>query len=137
MILLDTNVLSELLRPDPDQRVIDWVDAHTDQAHVPAQVLAEILYGARLLEDHRRRSTLMHAIGLQLIRFDDRIVPFDRAAAESYGPLKARMRQAGTPLPEVDAQIAATAMAHEAPLATRNLKDFERTGIALIDPWSA
>ena len=137
MILLDTNVVSQPLRASGSARVNDWIRTNFDQVGIPVLAVSEIVYGIELIDDWERRIQLTNAMAVMRQRFDDRFVPFDTAAAEAHGWLKARMRRSGTPLPELDSQIAAIAISRNAKLATRNTKDFERTGIELIDPWQA
>lgn len=137
MILLDTNVLSQPLRKDGERRVIDWLDANDAEIVIPAQSIAELVYGYEKLEFSRRRMELHDTVFALLTRYRDRILSFDRAAAEAHGWLVARMERAGTPLPFADSQIAAIAISRAATVATRNTKDFQRAGVALIDPWQA
>ena len=137
MIVIDTNVLSQPLRDNGEQRVIDWLDANDAEIVIPAQSIAELVYGYEKLDYSRRRTELHNAVFALLTRYRDRILSFDRAAAETHGWLIAKMEKAGTPLPFSDSQIAAIAISRAAPVATRNTKDFERTGVRLIDPWLA
>ena len=135
MILLDTNVVSQPLRANGSTKVNDWIRANFDQVGIPVLAISELVYGVELIEDWERRVQMTNALAVMRPRFDDRLVPFDLAAAEAHGWLKARMRRAGTVLPEIDSQIAAMAISRNAKVATRNTKDFERTGVELIDPW--
>ena len=137
MILLDTNVVSQPLQANGSAKVNDWIRSNFGQVGIPVLAISEIVYGIELIDDWERRIQLTNAMAVMRQRFDDRFVPFDTAAAEAHGWLKARMRRAGTVLPEIDSQIAAIAISRNATLATRNTKDFERTGIDLIDPWQA
>ena len=137
MIIVDTNVLSQPLREDGEQRVIDWLDANDEQVRLPAQAIAELVYGYERLDHGRRRTELHDAIFALLTRYRDRILPFDRAAAEAHGWLYARLQKEGRTVPFSDSQIAAIAIARGARIATRNTSDFERTGVQLIDPWQA
>lgn len=137
MIIIDTNVLSQPLREDGERRVIDWLDAHDEQVGIPAQAIAELVYGYEKLEFGRRRTELHDAVFSLLTRYRDRIVPFDRAAAEAHGWLYAKLERQGRVLPFADSQIAAIAISRAASVATRNVKHFAPTGIAVIDPWAA
>lgn len=137
MILLDTNVLSQALRTHGEPRVNAWMSANVEHIAIPTLAISEIVYGIELIDDYDRRLTLTNALATLRLRIDDRYVPFDLAAAETHGWLKARMRRAGTPLPETDSQIAAIAISRNAILATQNIRDFERTGVELINPWVA
>ena len=137
MILIDTNVLSQPLRLNGSRRVNDWITANFDEIGIPVLAISELVYGIELIEDFDRRIQLTNAMAMMRLRFDDRFVPFDTAAAEAHGWLQARMKRSGGRLPEIDSQIAAIAISRNARIATRNTKDFARTGVKLIDPWTA
>ncbi len=137
MILVDTNVLSELMRPRHDANVLSWTDRHTNDIGIPAQVLSELVYGIEGVENWDRQIVLRNGLALLLIRFGDRVVPFDREAAEIYGWLRAKLESEGRPGTILDNQIAALAIARQVAVATRNTRHFERTGVALINPWEA
>lgn len=137
MILLDTNVISQPLRANGSAKVNHWIQSNFEQVGIPVLAISEIVYGIELIDDWERRIQLTNAMAVMRQRFDDRFVPFDTAAAEAHGWLRARMKRAGAVLPEIDSQIAAIAISRNAKLATRNAKDFERTGVELIDPWQA
>jgi hypothetical protein len=137
VILLDTNVLSEVTRKRPDETVIMWLDA-LDAADVgtTAITVAELLYGVARLVPGRRKTRLTEAIyGLLNEDLAGRVEPFDAAAAEHYATLVAEAERAGRPISVADAQIAAICRKLNATLATRNTKDFTSTGIELVDPW--
>ncbi len=137
MIVLDTNVLSELLRPIPAPRVEEWLAAQ-DGASVYFTSVgeAELRYGVAILPAGRRRTTIGAAIDDILDEdFRDRILPFDREAARAYAAIAAERRAAGRPISQFDCQIAAIARAHGASVATRNTGDYEGCGVAVIDPW--
>ena len=137
MIVLDTNVISELMRGTPDPRVIVWL-ASQPIAGVFTTTLsqAEILYGLRLLSEGRRRDDLFAAARPM---FDEdlagRILPFDSDAAIVYPEIAAGRRQAGHPIGQIDAQIAAIVRSRGARLATRNVRDFTGCGIDVVNPW--
>jgi predicted nucleic acid-binding protein len=138
MIVLDTNVLSELVKAQPAQRVLDWLDS-LEARHVAttAVTAAELWYGIRRMPDSRRRSTL--AAGIDAMLYEDlqgRIEVFDAAAAGRYADIVTSRELQGQPIGAADAQIAAICANRHATLATRNIKDFVNTGIELIDPWS-
>lgn len=138
MILLDTNVLSELMRPQPNPVVVAWVDAHSSVARLSAITQAEISLGLALLPDGKRRDALA-AVARQMFEedFAGRCLPFDARAAECFARLVAVRRRIGRPITTQDAQIAAIALANGTPLATRNIGDFEEiSGLLLIDPWA-
>jgi predicted nucleic acid-binding protein len=137
MIVLDTNVLSELLRPMPAPQVEAWL-AEQDGASVYFTAVgeAELRHGVALLSAGRRRTALGAAVEAMLDEdFRDRILPFDREAARAYAVIAAARRAAGRPISQFDCQIAAIARAHGASVATRNTGDYRGCGIALIDPW--
>jgi predicted nucleic acid-binding protein len=137
MIVLDTNVISELLRPAPALQVEDWL-AKQDGATVYFTTVgeAELRHGVAIMPTGRRRNALAEAIEAMLEEdFRDRILPFDRVAAGAYATIAAERRAAGRPISQFDCQIAAIARAHGAAVATRNTGDFEGCGINVIDPW--
>ncbi|MBB3166225.1 type II toxin-antitoxin system VapC family toxin [Rhizobium laguerreae] len=137
MIVLDTNVISELLTPAPNVGVIEWLGAqHPLSVFTTAITEAEILYGLRLLPHGRRRSDLEAAV-LPIFNEDmsGRVLPFDRDAADVYAIITDR-RKAGRPIRQFDAQIAAIAISRGASLATRNVSDFEGIGLQIINPWT-
>jgi len=137
MIVLDTNVLSELLRPIPAPRVEAWLAAQ-DGASVYFTSVgeAELHYGVAILPAGRRRATIGAAIDDILNEdFRDRILPFDREAARAYAAIAAERRAAGRPISQFDCQIAAIARANGASVATRNTGDYEGCGVPVIDPW--
>jgi len=139
MIVLDTNIISELLRPAPNPQVETWLAAQ-DGATLYFTTVgeAELRHGVAILPAGRRRSALGQAIeGMLEEDFRDRILPFDRAAARAYASIAAERRALGRPISQFDCQIAAIARAREAAVATRNTGDFEDCGIAVIDPWRA
>ncbi|MGH9615600.1 MAG: type II toxin-antitoxin system VapC family toxin [Acidobacteriaceae bacterium] len=137
MIVLDTNVLSELMRPNPSLRVIAWMRQRPrPQMSVTAITEAEIFYGVELLPLGKRRSQfLREAESMFAEDFGGRTLPFDSEAARLYGKIASTRRAIGKPISPADAQIAAIVLAHNATLATRNIMDFEALGIELINPW--
>ena len=139
MIVLDTNVVSELLRPAPEPKVETWLAALDGaDVYLTAVSEAELRYGVAVMADGRRRAALTQAIdGILREDFQARILPFDSPAAEVYAVIAATRRAAGRPISQFDCQIAAIARAQSAALATRNVGDFEGCGIAVIDPWNS
>ncbi len=139
MIVLDTNVVSELFRHAPETRVVAWLTALDDEVAITSMTLAELLAGVGLLPDGRRRDALRTAIDGVVAQYRGRgaILPFDDAAAAEYAQVLAQRRAAGLPVSTVDAQIAAVCRARGAVCATRNTRDFVRTGVDLVDPWAA
>jgi predicted nucleic acid-binding protein len=137
MIVLDTNVVSELLRPAPATQVEAWLSAQDGaEVYFTAVGEAELRHGVAILPAGKRRTALTKAIeGILEEDFRDRILPFDRAAASAYAAIAAKRRAAGRPISQFDCQIAAIARAHEAAVATRNTGDYEGCGIEVIDPW--
>jgi predicted nucleic acid-binding protein len=139
MIILDTNVVSELLRPDPARQVERWL-SEQDGATVYFTTVseAELCHGVALLPAGKRRTALAQAIeGMLEEDFRDRILPFDRAAARAYAAIAAEHRAAGRPISQFDCQIAAIARARGAAVATRNTGDYDGCGIPVIDPWQS
>ncbi len=137
MILLDTNVLSELIRREPDDGVLSWMDT-LDAAVVATTAIttAELLYGVARLPAGRRKDLLREAVhGLIEDDLGGRVEPFDAGAAAHYAALVSDRERAGRPISAADAQIAAICRKLRATLATRNTDDFEAAGIALINPW--
>lgn len=139
MIVLDTNVLSEMMRPEPDSTVAAWMSARPASSLFTTTVTqAEILYGVRLLPSANRRSRLETVVSAMFATdFAGRVLPFDQAAAYAYAEIAAARRRAGRPITQFDAQIAAIARSRDAGVATRNIADFEGCGIGVIDPWRA
>ena len=138
MIILDTNVLSALLRPEPAKQVERWLAAQDGtKVYFTTVGEAELRHGVAILPAGKRRNALTAAIeGLLDEDFRDRILPFDRAAARVYATIAAKRRALGRPISQFDCQIAAIARAREATVATRNTSDYEGCGIGLIDPWT-
>lgn len=138
MIILDTNVISELARPRPDPTVLTWANGEPlEQLYATAISEAEILYGLNLLVDGPRREALRRAVLTMFgALFAGRVLPFDRAAAAEYGAWAGDRRRAGRPAGMADLQIASIARARGAQaIVTRNTKDFEGCGVTLVDPW--
>ncbi len=137
MIVLDTNVISELARLVPDPEVVSWLDSlPAEDTAITAITAAELLYGVRRLPDGRRKTELSEAIhALINADFRDRVEPFDVLAADHYADVVTGREHAGHPISTSDAQIAAICLALDATLATRNTSDFAGTGVSLIDPW--
>ncbi len=139
MIVLDTNVLSELLRPSPTRQVEAWLSAQDGtQVYFTTIGEAELRHGVAIMPAGKRRAELSKAIeGMLNEDFRDRVLPFDRAAARAYAAIAAERRAAGRPISQFDCQICAIARARDAVIATRNTADFEGCGVVLVDPWSA
>lgn len=137
MLILDTNVVSEVMRPHPHEAVWVWVAAQRPvDLHTTSITLAEILYGVSIMPDGLRSRNLSHAVGrIFADYFPNRILPFDGNAAVAYAAVMAGRRRIGKPISIVDAQIAAIGRAHGAAVATRNVKDFADCGIEVVNPW--
>ena len=137
MIVLDTNVISELMRSEPSRCVIGWLDAQVaDQIAITAVTVGELLYGVARLPDGKRKQSL-HQKAMILVEqdFAEAVLPYDGRAAQIYSVLVARSESRGRAVSIADAQIAAICIEHQALLATRNCKDFEHLGLQLINPW--
>jgi toxin FitB len=137
MILLDTNIVSEVVKSAPNQHVLAWLAAEpTSGLFITTITEAELRYGVALLTPGRRRDSLAASIEKTLaVEFADRILPFDSSAAISYAEIAAGRRRSGRPISQFDAQIAAIARSRGAELATRNEADFADCGIEVINPW--
>ena len=135
MILVDTNVLSELTRPQPATRVVEWLEVSEPALAVPAIALAELRYGIARLPKADGDPACCTFWQTTCDQFRGRIFSFDRRAAEVYGDVAAGAERAGRRLNVQDAQIAATALVHRMPIATRNVSDFEAAGVAIVNPW--
>ena len=137
MIVLDTNVLSETLKPLPNAAVVSWMAAQPRSTLFTTTVVeAEILYGVAVLADGARKTQLQAA--LKAIFTEDlsgQVIPFDRDCAEAYAGIAANRKNSGQPISQFDAMIAAATASRGATLATRNLRDFADCGIRLINPW--
>ncbi len=154
MIVLDTNVLSELMKSQPDKSVVSWIGKHqATSLFIATLTQAEILYGIEILPAGKRRTALKKAAKAMFeLDFAGRILPFDIKAAQLFATIAAKRRKIGrpkswcafpsavkrrgvAPLSQIDAQIAAIASAYNAILVTRNVSDFEECGIRIINPW--
>jgi len=139
MNILDTNVVSELMRPEPSRAVEHWVSIQpADSLYITSITQAEILHGILLLPKGKRRSLLEQAAdGMFAEDFGERILPFGTESARLYAEIAVARRRAGRPISHFDAQIAAIARVHGATLSTRNVDDFAGCGVKLVNPWSA
>jgi predicted nucleic acid-binding protein len=138
MILLDTNVISELMRADPAPDVLDWFGRQDATGlFISAITEAELRTGVAILPAGQRRDGLQAALDDMLDKdFLDRILPFNSPAARAYADIAVRRRAAGRPISDADCQIAAIARSVGAPVATRNVKDFDGCRIVVINPWT-
>ncbi len=139
MIVLDTNVVSELMRPSPDAAVLTWINSQAaDTLWLNSVVVSELLYGIARLPDGKRKVELAQAVhGMLAEDFAQRVLTFDLEAAVVYADLVAMRERQGQPVDVADAQIAAICVAQGATLATRNTKHFDSLGLTLVNPWGA
>ena len=137
MIVLDTNVVSELMRAEPDAQVVRWLDAQQpDLLWLTSINVAELLYGLARLPDGARKRALAPAMASMLEQdFAGRILSFDVEAATVFASLAAERESMGQPVSQADAQIASICLVHQAQLATRNTRHFEGLGLVLLNPW--
>jgi toxin FitB len=137
VIILDTNVLSETMRPAPEGAVLQWLDGlDAEEVHTTAITSGELLFGVEQLPAGRRRSRL--AVSVHRLLYDtlaDRVVPYDLEAAAELAAVVTARNRAGRPIDVPDAQIAAICRSRAARLATRNVGDFEGTGVEVVNPW--
>jgi len=142
MILLDTNVISEALKPAPSLQVVGWLDANFAGSALSSITILELGAGLAMLDDGKRKDALENAITRTIRRFGSRTYAFDAAAAQAAARLLAQARAGGLALHQIpnklaDLQIAGIASAYGLDLATRNVGDFAGLGLKLINPWSA
>jgi toxin FitB len=138
VIILDTNAVSEVMKPAPSESVLRWLASQEPPSiFVTVITQAEMLYGVEVLASGKRKQSLL-ALTEKLFGtegFQGRILPFDQQSAREFARILAGRKAAGRPMPQFDAMIAAIARSHGAAVATRNTGDFEHCGIRLINPW--
>ena len=135
-ILLDTCVVSELIKPTPDARVISWTEATPqDLCFLSAITLGEVVDGITRLPPGKRRENLVAWFEGLVSRYESRIVPVDAAVARRWGTLSGELRRRGVITSMADGLIAATALLHGLKIATRNVADFKPFGVEIVDPW--
>ena len=139
MIVLDTNVLSEIMRAKPDPVVLDWLDAQQpDDLWLNSVVAAELLFGVARLPEGARKQQLALAVSAMLEQdFAAQILSFDLSAASVYAVMLAERERIGASMAIADAQIAAICLSRDATLATRNTRHFEGVGLSLMNPWDS
>ena len=139
MILLDTNVVSEPLRPAPDHRVVAWIDAQPlETLFLSAITVAELRAGVALLPTGKRRAGLQQSLETRVLPlFAGRVLPFDLGCTQAYAELMARARASGLGIASADGYIAAIAAANGLAVATRDTAPFEAAGAVVINPWQA
>lgn len=136
MIVLDTNIISELMKTNPDANVMNWSNSLPDQSVVTTAIsCAEIHAGLAILQDGKRKQSLIAVFNLVVETVLHDVLPFDEKAAKIYGKLYADRRSSGLPTPQNDLMIAAITKAHGAILVTRNTKDFTHCGIEIVNPF--
>lgn len=137
MILLDTNVVSEVMKTQPLEAVVAWLNAQdSERLYVSAVTIGEITYGLRILPDGKRRSRLHERFErFVALAFDQRVLAYDESAARVYGELMGDRKELGLPMSVPDGQIAAIASLNHLAVATRNVVDFENCGIEVINPF--
>lgn len=136
MILLDTCVISETLKPEPDQGVLSWIESVQErQVFLPALVLGELHKGVSLLVPGKKRDALSLWLEQLEERFSERILDCDLHVSRLWGRLSADHQQRGIKMPAVDMLLAATALHHGALFATRNVSHFKPAGVSVINPW--
>jgi toxin FitB len=136
MIVLDTNVVSEAMKPRPDPTVRAWLNSQVAETlYLSSVTLAELLFGIGALPTGRRKAALGEALNGLLELFDERILTFDTDAARHYADLAVKARAAGRGFPTPDGYIAAIAVANGFSVATRDTGSFEAAGLSIIDPW--
>jgi toxin FitB len=138
VIVLDTNVVSELIRGEPERRVIKWLDSQAGfEQWLTAITVSELLYGVARLPIGRRRNAVSAAVNALIDDdFSRRVLSFDSDAARHYAAVVSNRERDGQPISVADAQIAAICRSTGSRLATRNVRDFEATGIDIVDPWA-
>ena len=138
MIILDTNVISEIMKPHPDPTLLAWLEAQDpSQLATTTVCVAEITYGLARLEPGQRRSRLEPRFGQLLAEgLAGRIFGFDLSAAADYGPFVANRQRVGRPIEGFDGLICAIALANNAQIATRNSTDFAHSGVTIFNPWT-
>lgn len=137
MIVLDTNVVSEAMRPTPSPAVLDWMDRQAAETlYLSSVTIAELLYGVGALSAGRRKQALRSAVDGLIELFHDRVLPFNLEAARCYADLAVTARMGGKGFPTPDGYIAAIAVANGFTVATRDAGPFQAAGIDIIDPWT-
>jgi predicted nucleic acid-binding protein len=135
LILLDTNVLSELVKPRPEPRVVTWTRHSAGALAIPTIAVAEMAFGIEKLVEGKRREDLLAGLHRLVTEFADRLFDFNVKSAWAYGRILATARKGGRPMSVPDAAIAAIAAANDCALATRNVEDFATAGLQLVNPW--
>jgi predicted nucleic acid-binding protein len=138
VILLDTNVVSEAMKPEPDDAVRAWLDDQAAETlYLSSVTVAELMFGIGALPGGKRKDRLAQALEGVMELFADRILPFDTGAARRYADLAVKARSAGKGFPTPDGYIAAIAAARDFVVATRDTSAFDAAGLEVVDPWMA
>jgi len=135
VIVLDTNVVSESIRPVPNENVMRWLVEHASELAITAVTVAELSLSLELLPEGQRRTVLRHHLGMVLDNYRDRVLDFDWQAGWCYGEVVAQRRVIGRPITTEDGMIAAICLGQAMPLATRHVKNFAGLGLTLVNPW--
>lgn len=135
MIFIDTNVISETLRPQSEPRVLEWLIRHDSQLAIPGIVVPEVAFGIDKLQPDRRTKRLMRGLDAWRQRLAGRVMAFNEESALVYGELIGASAKQGRPMSAQDGMIAAIARVHGGKLATRNVRDFEHAGVDIVNPW--
>lgn len=136
MIVLDTNIVSEAMRPDPDPSVVSWLaSVPMSSVRLTVVTVAELLKGVFQLPQGRRRDSVQERVDLALAAYDGKLLDLDARTAPYFADIVTKRERMGRPIGVMDAWVAAACRRHDVPLVTRKIKDFEGTGIAVINPW--
>lgn len=137
MIVLDTNVISELWKAEPNPQVVTWVDEQAiETLYLSAITVAELRYGLAATPQGKRRSLFIQRLNQEVLPlFAGRVLPFDLPASEAYATLMAHARASGQPIGLADGYIAATALVHNFSVVSRDTRPFQAAGVRVIDPW--
>jgi len=134
--LLDTCVLSELVRPKPNAHLTEWLlSIPSDSAYLSVLTVGEVMKGVEKLPDSKRKNSLVSSYAALLNDYRDRILPVDMAVSEAWGNIQAQSEKSGTPMAAIDGLLAATAWVHKLLMVTRNEKDFPPSCVSLFNPW--
>lgn len=138
MMILDTNVVSELMRPNPEENVVEWIISQDSKdLYLTTVSEAELRYGVEIMPVGKRREGLRAVMDAMFREdFAERILPFDSPSVQAYAVIAASRRSAGRPISHSDCQIAAIASAHSASVATRDVSGFEGCGVNVVNPWT-
>ncbi|GAB2530537.1 type II toxin-antitoxin system VapC family toxin [Paramicrobacterium agarici] len=137
MIIVDTNVWSESLRPQPDQAVLAWLREQHREAHLAVTTVHELQFGVLNMPEGARKESLERAVSRMLVQLAPRVISYDYAAAIAHAELRHHARETGRAISSEDGQILAIAALNGASIATRNVRDFDGFGVPIVNPWEA